>query len=323
MIVPSYWAEARTTARAKGRDVTLRRFGWSDTSAADAQAQAELRVAEAAQRAASGETVPRRDLKLAYNGAQGLPIREEVLARHGEAVITRNAYGARCLNVPDLLIADVDFGTEPPAALRVGLQLLLVGVSVAVLLALSVSVVGIIGAIGSYLLGSVLTSGLAKRRTDASEERAQQRINGFMARHTDWRLRIYRTPAGLRLIATHARMAADAAQTREFFAAVGADPIYARMCLNQHCFRARLTAKPWRIGIPDHLKPRPGVWPIRPERLPEREAWVRRYEREAEAYAACRFVEALGAGQDAPELMGLVALHDAESKALDDVRPLA
>ncbi|MFG6432630.1 hypothetical protein [Roseateles sp. LYH14W] len=323
MIVPSYWAEARTTARAKGRDITLRRFGWSDTSAADAQAQAELRVADAAQRAASGETVPRRDLKLPYNGAQGLPIREEVLARHGEAVITRNAYGARCLNVPNLLIADVDFGTKLPAALRVGLQLLLVCVSVAVLLALGVGVVGIIGAIGSYLLGSVLTHGLAKRRSHTSEKGAQQRIKDFMASHTDWRLRIYRTPAGLRLIATHAHMAADAAQTREFFDAVGTDPIYARMCLNQHCFRARLTAKPWRIGIPGRLKPRPGVWPIRPERLPEREAWMQRYEREAEAYAACRYLQTLGNGREDPDLLALVALHDAQSKALDDSRPLA
>jgi len=323
MIVPSYWAEARTTARAKGRDITLRRFGWSDISPADAQAQAELRVAEAAQRAASGETVPRRDLKRTYNGAQGLPIREEVLSRHGEAVITRNAYGARCLNVPDLLIADVDFGTEPPAALRVGLQLLLIGVGGAVVLALGVGVVGIIGAIGSYLLGSVLTSGLAKRRTDASEDRAQQRIKDFMACHSDWRLRIYRTPAGLRLIATHARMTADAAQTRKFFDAVGTDPIYARMCLNQHCFRARLSAKPWRIGIHDHVKPSPGVWPIRPERLPERDAWVRRYEREAEAYAACRYLQTLGDGREDSELLGLVALHDGQSKALDDIRPLA
>jgi hypothetical protein len=323
MIVPSYWAEARTTARVKGRDVALRRFGWSDTSTADAQAQAELRVAEAAQRAARGEDVARRELKLTYNGAQGLPIREEVLARHGDAVITRNAYGARCLNVPDLLIADVDFDTRPPAVQRIGLQLLLVCVSLTVLFTLGVGVIGTVAAIGSYLLGSVVTHGLAGRRTDESEGRSRERIDAFLAGHADWRLRIYRTPAGLRLIATHARFAAAAAQTQDFFKAIGADPLYARMCLNQHCFRARLSAKPWRIGIAGHLKPRPGVWPISAERLPDRQAWVRHYEREAEAYAACRYVETLGSGVDDTGLLTLVALHDTESRALDDIRPLA
>jgi hypothetical protein len=65
------------------------------------------------------------------------------------------------------------------------------------------------------------------------------------------------------------------------------------------------------------------VWPISAERLPDRQAWVRHYEREAEAYAACRYVETLGSGVDDTGLLTLVALHDTESRALDDIRPLA
>jgi hypothetical protein len=38
-----------------------------------------------------------------YNGAAGVPIREEIVGRHGETVITRNSYGARCLNMPNVL----------------------------------------------------------------------------------------------------------------------------------------------------------------------------------------------------------------------------
>ena len=30
MIVPQYWAEARTRHRDRNRQVTVRRFGWSD-----------------------------------------------------------------------------------------------------------------------------------------------------------------------------------------------------------------------------------------------------------------------------------------------------
>src|SRR6185295_15118966 len=43
MIVPKFWAEARLPHREPGRQVTVRRFGWSDTSEAEAQAHAETR----------------------------------------------------------------------------------------------------------------------------------------------------------------------------------------------------------------------------------------------------------------------------------------
>ncbi len=325
MIVPSYWAEARTTARVKGRDITLRRFGWSDSSAADAQAQAQLRVTEAAQRAASGDTVPRRERKLAYNGADGVPIREEVLARHGEAVITRNAYGARCLNVPDLLIADVDFETKPGFRLFVAgaiITLALLGYVVAKYSVWPALLAGLVVIpVGTTLLASMLFRLKRFRRSPADSARHQ--IRAVVARLPDWRVRLYETPAGLRLIATHARFDPAAPAAQDFFQAIGADPLYARMCQNQRCFRARLTAKPWRIGIAGRLKPSPGVWPINPERLPAREAWVRQYEQQAEAYAACRYVETLGDGADDAGLLTLVELHDTEARALDNQRPMA
>ena len=103
MIVPAYWAEARLQARFRGRPVVVRRFGWSDLSQEAAQAHADARAEEALARVLAGESLPSHDRKLPYNGAHGLPIREEVLQREGEAVLTRNSYGARCLNTPDVL----------------------------------------------------------------------------------------------------------------------------------------------------------------------------------------------------------------------------
>lgn len=100
MIVPSFWAEARRHIRRGNRQITVRRWGWSDTSEADAQAMAEARAEEALALAQTDNTLERRERKVAYNGAQGVPIREEVLERHGDTVITRNAYGAKCLNTP-------------------------------------------------------------------------------------------------------------------------------------------------------------------------------------------------------------------------------
>jgi hypothetical protein len=101
MIVPDHWAEARKQHRASGKQITVRRYGWSATSEADALANAEARVDEALRRIVAGEKLDKREPKVPYNGAAGVPIREEVLARHGEQVITRNAYGAHCLNSPN------------------------------------------------------------------------------------------------------------------------------------------------------------------------------------------------------------------------------
>lgn len=95
MIVPKFWAEGRQQHRTKGRQVTVRRFGWSDTSQADAQQSADVRVKQALDRILSGEKLARTDPKIPYNGAAGVPIREEIVDRQGETIITRNSYGAR------------------------------------------------------------------------------------------------------------------------------------------------------------------------------------------------------------------------------------
>lgn len=115
MIVPQFWAESRLQHREKGKQVTVRRFGWSDSSQADAQSNADARVREALARVLAGEKLRRRDLKVAYNGSAGVPIREEVVSRHGETVISRNSYGARCLNTPNVLFADIDFPDRVPS----------------------------------------------------------------------------------------------------------------------------------------------------------------------------------------------------------------
>jgi hypothetical protein len=84
-------------------------------------------------------------------------------------------------------------------------------------------------------------------------------------------------------------------------------------------FRARLTPRPWRIGLP---KP--------PHRFPfeasaeEREMaeWVRRYDAASERHATCRFVEALGSGAVHPEVEPLLRLHDERTRATSGL-PLA
>jgi len=327
MIVPQYWAEARRRHRDIKRQITVRRFGWSDVSERDAEVMAEARAEEALRDAVAGRKVTRRERKVAYGGAQGLPIREEVVGRAGDAVMTRNAYGARCLNTPDALFADVDFETSGSLKLKFAIFFAFVVVAAALVWGLGYSRwVGIALAVLALFVSAPLGDLVLKWRVASSggpESQARGRLTAFLAAHPDWSVRLYRTPAGLRLLATHAPQVPVDASVEEFMRAIGTDPLYITMCRNQHCFRARLTAKPWRIGIESHMKPRPGVWPVRPERRAERAAWIARYEAEAAHYAACVYVESLGSGKVHEKLAPVIELHDRECRALVAGAPLA
>lgn len=326
MIVPQYWAEGRLQHRTRGRQVTVRRFGWSDLSLEDAQALADARTREAFERVLAGEALPRREARRPYNGAEGVPIREEIVAREGDSVITRNAYGARCLNTPRALFVDIDFHDPGPGrALRWGCRVPLLMLAA-----------GIGGAAGSWLVGLLATgSALAlgawiARRIHATRRNrdggpaaaADRRIEAFVRQHPAWRLRQYATPAGVRLLALHRGFDPREPEVAACFAALGADPVYALMCVRQRCFRARVSPKPWRIGIERHIRPRPGTWPIDPARMPERRRWIEDYERRAEGFAACRYVRTLGEGAVDPAIDAVRALHDALCRA-ERALPLA
>jgi len=286
LIVPAFWAEAAARHRANGQQVTIRRFGWSDTSAEEAQAMANERADAALASHLAGSEVIRREPKRAYNGADGVPIREEILSRHGNAIITRNSYGAHCLNTPEVFFADIDFAD-----------------------------LGDGGGVGGGLRGlfGLLTG--RGRESGTPEERARGRIDRFLASHPRWRFRLYRTPAGMRVAATHATLDPRSREVAECFQALGADAVYVRMCQKQNCFRARLTAKPFRIGIGDHIRPRYPVWPVPPETLPGRLAWIGNYEQRAAGYAACRFLGEAGTALISGTAMELIELHDTLSSA--------
>ncbi len=318
MIVPRYWAEGRAQHKAQGRQTTVRRFGWSHTSQEEAQANADTRAADALRRVLAGEKLLRREPKVAYNGAEGVPIREEIVAEHGETIITRNSYGALCLNTPDVLFADVDYA--PRESFKAGcLVALLLMVPSAWLAWEAGSLPRFFGLAAASLFGGPLLV-LAIRRlftvlNGGSKGLASRRVRSFLASHPDWRVRLYRTPAGLRVMAMHRRFKPDEPAVTEFFRALGTDPIYVTMCQRQRCFRARVSPKPWRIGIASHLKPSPGIWPVRPEALPARREWIRAYDDKSAAFSSCQFVEELGRGQVNPAVQIFQRIHDLLARA--------
>ncbi len=319
MIIPRYWAESRLQEQISGRQVTVRRFGWSNESQEQAEAHAAERAGEALNRIRSGERLANREPKVPYNGADGLPIREEILATHGETIITRNSYGAQCLNTPNVMFIDIDTAYVSPIIPCLGTFTILVSViALAYSLIiqnwnLSLIIVAVLGALITVF--TILHQVQLHRTGDQSYTYVKARLDAFLDTRPDWRFRVYRTPNGYRLLAMHALFDPRGQQAQEAFDGLGADPTYVLMCKNQNCFRARVSPKPWRIGIPDHLRPRPGVWPINPERLPERLEWIERYEEKAEAFSSCQFIEELGMGSTSSSVVQVQKLHDELSRA--------
>lgn len=324
MQVPVYWAEGRAHHRDAKRQRTLRRFGWSDLSQEDAQRHADERAADALRLALAGEKVEPREWKTPY-GEAGLPIREEILARHGDCVLTRNSYGAHCLNTPSALFIDVDVPESTlPARVSGGIFL-----AVVVGLQLPIWGRGLGWHIGAFLISLIVAAyvrakidSLNRKHDPTPRLRTRERVDGFIRAHDDWRIRLYETPAGYRLLVTHQPFEPTDPLAQHAMRLLGADPLYQQLSVTQRCFRARVTGKPWRMGIGHHMRPRPGTWPVNPERMADRRAWTDDYDRRAQAFAACRFVSESGQAAEHPEVAPVRALHDELSQALSDL-PIA
>lgn len=127
-----------------------------------------------------------------------------------------------------------------------------------------------------------------------------------------WNWRIYRTYAGVRLLATHELLAPTDTLCQQAFEFIGADRDYIRLCATHECFRARLTPKPWRCGLP---RP-PGRWPFLTAD-DERQFfdWQTTYDAACSAMATCELLT-VGNGDVHPSLLPLVVLHDRETRAL-------
>ncbi len=314
MIVPEHWAEAREQVRQRGRSITVRRYGWSDESPEAAQAHAQQRVREALDAILSGAKLPRREVRSNY-GVVGVPIREQIVARHGEVVITRNSYGALCLNTPDVLFADVDLEERPfGCALPVGVALAMAAAGLVGGILAGIWVLGaVLGVLAAFVANKLLLwrKGVVFDRNGGAEARALARVEAFSAQHPDWHLRLYRTPAGLRVLVMHRSFHPHEEDAAMLFNALGADHLYAAMCKVQHCFRARLTAKPWRIGISRRIRPPVAAWSAEQAMLPERLAWIAHYEQMAQGYAACRYLRSFGdTTRVDPKAEQVRALHD-------------
>lgn len=118
---------------------------------------------------------------------------------------------------------------------------------------------------------------------------------------------LYRTPAGFRFLVTTELVDPTTPRSDELLGRFGSDPKYRALCRVQRSFRARLTAKPWRCGM---VAP-PVEWPFRDAAHEARfRAWLERYERAAQPFAACERLGEVGRKGVLPEAAAIVAEHD-------------
>jgi hypothetical protein len=322
MIVPSYWHEVSDKREVLGKKVTAKRFGWSDISKIDAEQVANQRLDEAFNALRNGETVHLRDIRVPYSGSDGVPIREEVIQKTGNIVITRNSYGALCLNTPNVLFTDVDTYKESGPALTLTCGIIIFGTALMVILAMITG-----SKLWAYLILAVfLLAPLVSRIVDKFQKNhlvtnMWDQINKYVTTDPQWACRIYETPNGYRLMVTHSTFDPLSEEAIDFMNIIKSDHIYVNMCKMQNCFRARVSPKPWRVGIPNHMKP-VGVWPIPKDRIVDRQAWVDNYNKSIINYSSCRLIKEVGSGRVCDAARTVIDLHDKLSQSNSDM-PIA
>jgi hypothetical protein len=273
MHFPRYWIIAE-----RGQ---VSAWGWSDESPAQAEAQAVSRVDRILEWLRRGE-----DRQAQRYGYGDRPMREEVLkefrAPDGTltAAVTRNSYGCLVLNTATLMFVDVDAPQAKESGFLAGL--------------------------------------FGFRRPDKSRQGSdfeaglRESVNRWLASHPTWGWRLYRTRAGMRLVATHEPVGPDDPQCREAFEWFAADPLYRRLCASQKCFRARLTPKPWRCGGD---KPR-HRWPWKDAKAEAAfQQWEHGYMKAAGQHATCELQGQFGKSDWHPALAPLIDFHDTTTRA--------
>jgi hypothetical protein len=275
MYFPRHWKRATVSGpNSEGKNFEVMAWGWSDVSDAEA-----LQKAEARARAALAQLPARGKARAAYY--DGRPFREPVLedvSRGGsKAVITRNSLGCEVLNTDSVGFADLDY--EP---LRVS------------------------------FFSSLFGSGKKKQteHRQAWEAKALDRLHDWQRTRPGWGLRVYRTAGGFRALVTSQLLQAESAEARQWLQTVGSDPLYQRLCADQHSFRARLTPKPWRCNVRKPSVCFPYGTPKDEQRMAD---WLATYREKSQGFAICQHIGTIGADAVHPDVRPVLDLHDART----------
>ena len=277
-----YWAKASEEVDASEYSWKAQRYGASNVSLADAQANAE----ELARKTA--EVLRNVDFPDTYLYSDR-PVREEIIEEFGDdadpyAVITRNAYGSLVLNTARVLFADIDNPRPRQRARSSSIHPLL------------------------WVLGKLLgISAKAEKVVEEEPSKIPGQVAEFVRSSPGVGLRLYRTAAGFRCLVTSHEFDPLSEESGQLLAAMNSDPLYVKLCQVQECFRARLTPKFWRCGVQGPSVRYPWADATQEQEMRD---WERQYDRSIERYATCELVESMGTSEMPPQIASIVELHD-------------
>ncbi len=268
MKFPAYWT------RVSNSQGTITARGWSETSQEQAAAHAQDRL----QRILAALSQQRGfDQLERYVYEVDSVICEEVIERiveQGEelAVISRNAYGSLILNARKMMFVDIDFPSPPRPS----------------------------------LLARLFRKPPAE--TLPPQQQTLAKIEDWQARHPEFTLRLYRTFAGIRaIVVSHSFDKVDE-QAVTLMNELWCDKLYVRLCQSQSCFRARLTPKPWRIGM---KSPPTKKFPFDSDSQRQAfEVWSKLKASKSEHFKVCEFLAMVGTGVSLVEHQRLIEIHD-------------
>jgi hypothetical protein len=210
-------------------------------------------------------------------------VQEEILEQLPFGVITRNRLGCEVLNVERVMFMDWDIDLK--AHLKTQTQ-------------------GWLTRIRHALAGPSRTELEAGRR-----ECKQIRYRLLRDQFKDLRMlsaRLYETHNGFRAIITSSLFDPGEEVAQALMHEFACDPLYTRLCKIQGTFRARLTPKYWRLGLPS-----PYLERHRSGFTPQLQAgWLERYDRASQKHAVCRFVAEFGLEASDPVILEVIAVHD-------------
>lgn len=204
-----------------------------------------------------------------WNGYIREEVLDEITNKDGRvlAVLTRNCYGAIVLNTESVLFGDID--VAEPGLLAKLFQIL----------------------------------GKAKKDKAFFVSKVEQ----YQKQNPMYTIKVYETFAGLRVVVTNQIFENYSAPAKAIFSALGADPLYVRLCEAQSCFRARLTPKPWRINVdrPTSRFPR-----HEQSEINDFANWVQNYEAESKSVSTVKLISIFGNDFEHPDVTRVLAVHD-------------
>lgn len=282
MKIPPYWV----TGKRSGSDGSLWKLrGISYSSMREARERLEerfrIRSAFAARSGVSEKEVEEHRARLRAldelkEEEYSTLLLEPVLEQvDDDNLITRNRYGVQVLNSTTLCFVDVD---DFPLS-----------------------------------LGDTL-KGIFGRKT-TPEEKLLQTLRDLCAADESLGARLYRTHNGWRVMLTGRGLAPDSDRMHQICRILHADPLYESLCTRQQCWRARLTPKPYRVGVPGYPRP------VDSESVssPQSQDWIQRYEAACRGKSVCRLVDVTGRKMQSD----LIELHDRMTGATVPDAPLA